>query len=401
MLHRTDAAWSRLIDTFSPVMLGPISLRNRIIKAATFEGMCPGGVPSEDLIAHHRRIAAGGAGLTTVAYCAVSADGRSYPTQPWMRPAILPPFRKLTEAVHAEGGAASVQIGHCGYFANKKVIGGRPLAPSVRFNLYGLARSRAMTEDDMERVAHDFEETAALAIEAGFDAVEIHLGHGYLLSQFLSPYTNRRRDAYGGSLSNRLRFPVEVVRRVRARVKDRAVLVKMNLTDGFEGVEVAKALEVEGVDALVLSGGFVSRTPLYMLRGDVPLREMVAVQDSWFRRIGLRLFGRFFVQTYPFDEMFFREPAERVRDAVSLPLVLLGGIRSQAHINTARSRGFDFIGMGRPLLHDPDLVRKMAAGQAEESGCRPCNLCIVEMDRGGVRCVQPSPSLLPPAPSAE
>jgi len=352
------------------------------------------------LVEHHRAIAAGGAAMTTVAYCSVSPEGRSYDTQMWMRPEIVGSLQTLTEAVHAQGAAAAIQLGHCGYFANAGVIGGRPLAPSVRFNTYGLSFSRAMTPSDMTRVADDFARATALAVEAGFDAVEIHMGHGYLLSQYLSPYTNRRKDAWGGTLENRLRFPLQVIARVLDVIPaDKAVIVKMNLTDGFRGglgideaIQVAKSLEESGVHALVLSGGFVSKTPLYMLRGEVPLKEMMAVQKIWWQRLGLYLFGRFFVQAYPYTEMFFFEEARRVRGSVTIPLVLLGGIRSQANIQRAMDAGFDFVSMARALIHDPDLVQKMARGAVHASGCIPCNRCIAEMDRGGVRCVLPAKS---------
>jgi 2,4-dienoyl-CoA reductase-like NADH-dependent reductase (Old Yellow Enzyme family) len=221
---------------FAPARLGPLSLRNRIVKAATFEGMCPGGTPSEALVALHRRIAQGGAALSTVAYCSTAPDGRTYDHQMWMREDIVPILRRLTDAVHAEGAAAALQVGHSGLFASRSVAGSRPLAPSRVFNTYGLSFSRPMTGEDMARVAGDFARAAALAGEAGFDAVELHLGHGYLLSQFLSPATNRRRDAFGGPLDARLRFPLEVVRRVREALgPGRALIAKTNLSDGFPG----------------------------------------------------------------------------------------------------------------------------------------------------------------------
>ncbi|MFW6067775.1 MAG: NADH:flavin oxidoreductase [Myxococcota bacterium] len=380
---------------FAPARLGPLTLRNRFHKAATFEGMCPDGTPSEALIELHRRVAEGGVGLTTVAYCSVSPDGRTYEHQMWIREAILPALRRLTDAVHREGAAAALQIGHSGLFASRSVAGSRPLAPSRVFNTYGLSFSRPMGAEDLEWMVAQFEQAAALAGEAGFDAVELHLGHGYLLSQFLSPATNRRRDELGGSLENRLRFPLQVTRRVRAALGPSLALVaKINLTDGFPGgldvgdaVEVARRLEAEGVDAVVPSGGSVSKTPLYMLRGEVPLRDMVRVQGSALRKVGLSLFGRLFVQRYPFEETFFFDDARRVVDAVGIPVVLIGGVRSLADVERALGAGFGFVALGRPLIHDPDFVRKLETGTVTASGCVPCNRCIAEMDAGGVRCV--------------
>ncbi len=381
---------------FTSFTLGGLRLRNRIVKPATFEGMCPGGVPTPALVEHHRRVAAGGAAMTTVAYASISPDGRSYATQLVMRPEVLPGLRALCDAVHAEGAAASLQIGHCGYFADRRVIGARPLGASRRFNRYGLSFARPMTEADVARVVHDFAMAAKLAANAGFDAVELHFGHGYLVSQFLSPYTNRRRDRWGGSLENRGRLAVEVLRAVRAALGDRPiVLLKVNMRDGFPGgleldesIRVARRLEAEGATGIVLSAGFVSRTPLYMLRGEVPLASMMAAQDRWWSKAGLYLFGRLLVQKYPFEEAFLLPEARRMRAALKLPLMLLGGVKSRGAIERALEDGFELVGMGRALLHDPDLPRKLERGEAEASRCVPCNECIAEMDRGGVRCTR-------------
>jgi len=385
-----------MTDPFSPFVMGSLTLRNRIVKPGTFEGMCPGGEVSTALIAHHRAVAAGGAAMTTVAYCSVSPDGRSYATQLLVRPETLPGLRRLTSEIHREGALASLQIGHCGYFANPRVMGGRPWGASRRFNTYGLSFARPMGEADLARTIADFATAAHLAIEGGFDAVELHFGHGYLVSQFLSPFTNRRRDRWGGSLENRMRLAVEILRAVRIRLGHRGnILVKMNLRDGFPGgleideaVEVARRMEAEGATGLVLSGGFVSRTPFYMLRGDIPLRPMIAVQDRWWTKVGLFLFGRFFVKEYPFEENFFLEDARQVRQAVRLPLMLLGGIKSRAGVERILTEGFELVGMGRALIHDPDLPLKMQRGEIGASACVPCNECIAEMDRGGVRCTR-------------
>jgi 2,4-dienoyl-CoA reductase-like NADH-dependent reductase (Old Yellow Enzyme family) len=386
---------------FTPGQLGPIMLRNRVVKTATYEGMCPGGVPSEPLLRHHRTLAAGGVGMTTVAYCAVSPRGRTFDEQMHMCPEIVPPLRRLTDAVHAEGAAVSLQIGHCGAFSKSRALRPRgPLGPSFGVNSYGLAAgvpfARAMHEADIAEVIDDFGRAAGLALEAGFDALEIHLGHGYLLSQFLSPATNRRRDRFGGSLENRARLPLAVVERVRDVAGGRAaVLAKINLRDGFRGgleledaVGVARRLETAGIDGIVMSGGFTSRTPFYLFRGGRPLAEMVEVEKNPLQRLVLRLFGARIIREYPFEELFFLPLAREVRRAVRVPLVLLGGALSLENLDTAMREGFEFVAMGRALIADPDLVRRMERGQATRSRCISCNKCVAEMDRpGGVRCV--------------
>ncbi len=385
---------------FTPGRLGPLTLRNRVVKTATFEGMTPHGVPTDALVAHHRTVAAGGVGMTTVAYCAVSADGRTFGDQLWMRADVVPALHRLTDAVHAEGAAVSLQLGHCGGFSKNADVRGRgPLGPSFGLNAYGLTAGlpfvRAMTERDITQVVDDFGEAARLAVAAGFDALELHLGHGYLLSQFLSPALNHRRDRFGGELENRLRLPLAVVRRVRDTVGPTvAVVAKTNLRDGFRGglelpdaIGVAQRLEAEGVDALVLSGGVTSRTPFYLFRGRRPLREMIAVEKSPLQRLVLRVIGPAVIKEYPFEPLFFLPLAREVRRAVCLPLVLLGGALSLDDLDTAMREGFEFVAMGRALIADPDLVDRLQRGVTTRSRCTSCNACVAEMDRGGVRCV--------------
>jgi 2,4-dienoyl-CoA reductase-like NADH-dependent reductase (Old Yellow Enzyme family) len=384
-----------MTGAFEPVDLGALKLRNRVIKTAAFEGMTPQGVPSDALIEHHERVAAGGVSMTIVAYCAVSPLGLTFGDQMWMREAIHEPLRRLTERVHRQNAAACLQLGHAGYFADKQTIGQSPLGASKKFNLYGLSFGKPMTEAQIETTVEAFGRAAREAKESGFDAVELHYGHGYLVSQFLSPFTNRRRDRFGGALKNRLRLPVAVLRRVRDAVGTAyPIIVKMNLEDGFkaglqigEAVQVAETLEAEGATALFLSGGFVSKTPFYMLRGDVPVREMARNQPKLVRRLGLKLFGHVFVETYPIEDLFFLDTARKIRDAVSLPLILVGGVRSRKTIARALEEGFDFVAMGRPLIRDPDFVSKLQTGAVESSDCDYCNRCVAEMENGGVRCV--------------
>ena len=390
-----DIIDNKQLKVLSPGKIGGLELRNRIIRSGCFEGMCPGGYPSEQLLEHHREVAAGGTAMTTVAYCSVSFDGRAFGHEIWMREEIVPDLKKITDAVHREGAAVNIQLGHCGYFSNKNVIGRRPIGASRKFCTFRYAFAHEMTEEEINRVKEDFGKAAQLTIQAGFDAVEIHSGHGYLLSQFLSPYTNMRKDRYGGSLENRLRFPASVVKHVRETVgPDFPILIKMNVSDGFKGgleldeaIEVAKRYEAEGASALVPSGGFTAKTPFYMMRGRIPLKEWVQGPKSVFEKVGLRLFGSILVQTYPFEEMFFLNEARKIKDAVSIPCVLIGGICSSDNMEKAMQEGFDFVEIGRALIREPDLVRRMERGDWEASNCDHCNRCVAEMENGGVWCV--------------
>ena len=216
--EKTGMVAEKRSKVFSRGKIGGLELRNRIIRSGCFEGMCQEGGVTEELIEHHRRVAEGGVGMTTVAYCSVTFDGRGFGHEMWMREEIVPDLRRLTDAVHGEGAAASIQLGHCGFFASKKEIGKTPLGASPKFCLFRMSRCKEMSEQEIGAMIEDFGKAAALAKHAGFDAVEIHSGHGYLLSQFLSPWTNHRKDRNGGSLENRLRFPAAVIERVREAV---------------------------------------------------------------------------------------------------------------------------------------------------------------------------------------
>jgi len=393
------------VRALTPITLADLRLRNRVIKTATFEGMSPGGVPSAKLVEHHVALARGGVGMTTLAYCAVSPHGRTFADQLVMSAELVEQLRPLTEAVHAEGAAAAIQLGHCGGFSKdleqRRHSPPGPLGPSRAINLYGvlsgLVFTKKMGPAELDAVVEQFAIAAARAREAGFDAIELHLGHGYLLSQFLSPAINRRRDQYGGSLDNRLRLPLRVVRAVREAVGPRVpILCKTNLRDDIRGglevdesIEIARALEREGVDALVLSGGIVSKSAFYLLRGDRPLREMIAVENKPAQRMALRLFGPQVIAAHPFEELFFLPLARQVRAAVNMPLCLLGGIVSRDNLETAMAEGFELAAMGRALIENPNFVRDLEAGLVTRSACTHCNVCVAEMDRGGVRCVLP------------
>lgn len=383
------------MNFLSDKFINGLNLKNRIIRAGCFEGMCQNGQVSEELIEHHRRLAEGGVAMTTVAYCSVSHDGLTFEHELWMREEIVQDLKRLTDAVHKEGAAASIQLGHSGFFTSKNVIGKRPLGASPKLCVFTMSYCREMTETDISEKILAFVNASWLAKNAGFDAIEIHAGHGYLLSQFLSPWTNNRIDKYGGSLENRLRFPVEVIKQVRKVVgKDFPILVKMNQLDGMPGgieiedaVLIAKAFEKAGASALIPSAGFTSKVPFLMLRGNLPVKEMSNNQEDFLKRIGLRLFGRFMVPEHPYEPLFLLEGATKIKEAISIPVIYIGGTDSHSGINEVLNAGFDFIQIGRATIQDPDFVKKMASGEITKSDCDHCNRCVAAMDAGGVYCV--------------
>jgi len=379
-------------DPFSPARLGPVQLRNRIVKAATFEGMTGDQWVSDRLIAFHRQMAAGGVGMTTLAFCAVSPEGAATPNELVLSDAAVPRLRELADAAHAEGAAISAQIGHAGAVAASAGI--RGLAPSPIFSPLAMKRMREASEAEIQRILDDFAAGARRLKEAGFDAVEVHFGHGYLVSEFLSPALNRRRDRWGGSLENRARLAREVAKRVRDAVgSEMAVLAKLNLDDGVAGgfwidesIEVARMLESDGaLDAIEPTCGSSLQNPMYLFRGEAPVHEMA---DSMPRAValGVKLFGRFFFKSYPFEEAYLRRAARQLRSALDMPIVLLGGITKRETIEQAMADGFDFVAMGRALLREPGLINAMTKGESRESLCVHCNKCMASIYQG-THCV--------------
>jgi 2,4-dienoyl-CoA reductase-like NADH-dependent reductase (Old Yellow Enzyme family) len=372
---------------FTPFAIGPVTLRNRTIRAAAFEGMCPGNKPSQQLTDYHQSVAAGGIGMTTVAYAAVCQSGLSFPHQLWLCNENIPELRRLTDAVHREGAAASIQLGHCGNMSKKSVAGCMPLSPSGGLNIYSPTWTRKMTKDDIQQVVQSFADAVQISRESGFDAVEVHAGHGYLISQFLSPYTNHRNDEFGGSFENRSRFMQMVMRKVmEAAGNDMAVIVKMNMRDGFRGgmeidecLQVAGLLEQEGAHALVLSGGFVSKAPMYVMRGKMPVKTLTYYMKNIPLKLGVRLAGKFLIPTVPFEEAYFLKDALKFRKAVKLPLIYVGGLISGEKINEVLDSGFEFVAMARALINEPDFVNRLKRDSEARNHCDTSNYCIARM----------------------
>lgn len=384
-------------DPFAPARLGRAHLRNRVVKAATFEGMSPAGVVSASLINFHRRIAAGGAGMTTVSYVAVSRDGRGAPNEIYIHDRAADGLARIAAAVHAEGAAISAQLGHAGAVGT---IRKRYLGPSRGRTMTG-ARVEEVTTAEIDEVVQQFADGATMLAAAGFDAVELHFGHHYLVSSFLSPRWNQRRDSYGGPVANRARLALRILRAVREATGDKlAITAKLNMTDGVrgglqvgDGVEIARLLQATGVlDALELTAGGSRANQMFMFRGDPPRAEMAAALPG-LAGLGFRLAGPALLRRYPYQDAYLLPLARQFRAAVTLPLILLGGISSLAAIRQAMTEGFDFVAMGRALLREPDLVARLAAGDAVAGSCIHCNKCIPSIFTG-TRCVLDHPDPL-------
>ena len=388
-----------MIDSpiFTPLQIGPVTLRNRVIRSAAFENMARGNSPSKALFDYHTAVARGGVGMTTIAYASVNRSGLSFDGQLWMREEIVPALRKLTDAVHAEGAKASIQLGHCGNMTHRSTCGQLPVGASSGFNMYSPTFVRGLRKSELYALVDDFGRAVELARRAGFDCVEIHAGHGYLISQFLSPYTNRRRDEFGGSLENRMRLMQMIVQRVLETARDDlGVVVKMNMHDGFRGgmqlaecLEVARELERLGAHALVLSAGFVSKAPMEVMRGAMPIRTLAYYMDMrrfWWLKGMLRLVGRQMIPTVPYKEAYFLDEAKVFRQAVKVPLIYVGGLTSREKMEEVLAAGFNWLQVARALIRDTDFVNKIHRGEIEHSECRHSNYCIGRMYSLEMKC---------------
>ena len=391
-----------IADCFSPASINGLQLKNRFIKAGTFENMTPSGVPGAALNNFHGTLADGGIAMTTLGYCAVEADGRLNEGMMYMHEGIRPQLTALVSDLHSRGTKVSGQMAHCGGFSkNSELRRRRPLGPSFGLNGLGLSRGMlfcdAMTLSDIDELIQHYYQAAVFMKSVGFDALEIHFGHGYGLCQFMSPKTNKRKDNYGGSFENRMRLPLQVLAAVRDAVgNDFPLLAKISMTEGVRGglhyddaIEISKLLDSAGIDGIITSGGTSTMNPMIMFRGGNILPGMLRTEKSRLMRLALRMMGKSMFKDYPYHELYFLKQAKRIRDAVSCKMIYVGGASSNASFATLMEQGFDFIQLGRTLLSDPDLPNRAQADANFISRCTHCNDCVSTIESPqGIHCTQ-------------
>src|SRR5699024_8760284 len=295
-------------------------------------------------------------------------------------------------------------IGHAGAVANSASNGMPALGPSRIPAPTGMSLTRACTEADIDRIVDDHVRAARGAAAAGFDAIEVHFGHNYLVSEFLSPKLNKRRDAYGGSLENRARLARRIGCAIRDAMGDRiAVVIKLNMDDGVPGgfwideaVQVARWIEADGsADALVMTVGSSLLNPIYLFKGEAPLEEFAATQPAVIK-MGMKVVGPRMFKAYPYTDAYMLDDARQIRDAVAMPMMLLGGIVDRPSIDAAMDSGFDVVAMGRGLLREPDLPAKLRADDRRRSLCVHCNPCMAAIYSGSRRVLR---AHVPPTPA--
>ena len=387
---------------FSPFTLGPVTLRNRFIRSAAFENMARANRPTQELQDYHVSVARGGVGMTTVAYCAVDLSGVSFDGQLYVRPEIIPEMKKMTDAIHAEGAKASIQLGHCGNMTHFYTCHCMPVSADTWFNLYSPTIHRRLKVAEIKHLVKKFGEAVDFARECGFDCVEIHAGHAYLISQFLAPRTNHRHDAYGGSFENRCRFLNEVLDEVMAHAKDdMAVVVKTNMWDDCwkgvsieEGIAIAKQIAQHHVHGIVLSGGTVSRSPMTILSGAMPYKTLahyMPMKSFWWLKAALNIPGvhQIMLPTSPFKELYFMDKAKIFQEALkeyNVPLIYVGGVQSGDNCQQIMDEGFELFQLAHVLIKDPQFVHHVQQNSHYHAGCGRSNYCVGRMYTLNMKC---------------
>jgi len=402
---------------FTPFKLGPITLRNRIIRSAAFENMARDNAPTQQLQDYHVSVARGGVGMTTVAYCAVDLSGVSFNGQLYVRPDIIPDMRRMTDAIHAEGAKASIQLGHCGNMTHISSCHCIPVSADTWFNLYSPTIHRRLRVSEIKNLVKKFGEAVDWSRECGFDCVEIHAGHAYLISQFLAPRTNHRHDQYGGSFENRVRFLNEVLDEVMAHAgNDMAVVVKTNMWDDCwhgvsieEGIRIAKEIAKHNVHGIVLSGGTVSRSPMTILGGAMPIKTLAHYMDMkalWWLKAALHIpgVGPIMTPTVPFRELYFMDKAKLFQKELTsqlstlhtaladrqnsqLPtLIYVGGVQSGDNCQQIMDEGFELFQIAHVLIKDPDFVKHVQADPHYHADCKRSNYCVGRMYSREMKC---------------
>jgi len=387
---------------FQPAQLGPLKLRNRLVRSATFEAMADdNGGPSKALFDLYRRLARGGVGLIITGYAYVSPDGRNPYTGMLAidRDELVPRYRELVDHVHEHGAKLAVQIAHCGRQTTAAALGEQPMGPSAVRDGSVQCTPRIMDEDDIARAAGAFGQAARRCREAGVDAVQLHGAHGYLINQFLCPHTNRRTDRWGGSVDNRMRFVRHVYRHCREQVgDDYPLLIKISAYDQMrrglrvdEGVEMARQMAELGFDGIEVSCG-IAEDGMSTVRGDVPIEAFLDAWEmyrrkNWLYRFIMRLFGRLIVRPPPLTQAFNRASAQAIKAQTDVPILLVGGLTELSAMHDVIDSGdADFVSLCRALIADARFPRKLQSGRHTESICVHCNLCLVYMAVAPLRC---------------
>jgi 2,4-dienoyl-CoA reductase-like NADH-dependent reductase (Old Yellow Enzyme family) len=389
---------------FEQTQLAGMTLKNRIIRSATYEGMADeNGFPStEQLKKLYTRLAKGGAGAIITGFTSIQASGKSHALAKAMvdDDKSIPAYKEITDAVHEYDTPIIMQISHCGRQTRSKLTGMSTVAPSaLRDTFYSEDLPKELSEDEIDEIIDSFVSAIIRARKAGFDGVQLHLAHGYLLSEFLSSHANRRNDRWGGSTENKYRIVGEIFRRAKELVGDYPILAKINAHDGRkngmrveEAVKIAQMLQNSGCAAIEVSGG-TTEDGFYTLRGEqLPIDAVMAYTfkykniPKFVKTIAKPLLKTLMKLPKPLLK-YNLDAASKIKKAVSIPVIVVGGINNANDINTIITiNKLDFVSMCRPFIIEPDIVNKFNAGTQTQSKCIMCNYCVVISEEKPLKC---------------
>jgi 2,4-dienoyl-CoA reductase-like NADH-dependent reductase (Old Yellow Enzyme family) len=373
---------------FSPVKIGRVEVNNRFVRSATNEGMAtPSGEVTDRMIKVYQNLAKGGVGLIITGHLYVDALGRASNSQPAIdRDETMPGLKRLVDAVHQRGGKIVFQLSHSGRQTKKEVIGRIPMAPSsIHRDLINFQKPVEMSEKEIHSLIRAFALATQRAVEVGADGVQLHAGHGYLISQFLSPFFNQRSDEWGGSDENRFHFLKETAKEVKkALPEDKILLVKLNGNDHTPedgvtpplAVKYATWMESLGFDGIEVSCGNGAFAPFSVFRGEVPVEEMIK-NFPWWKKTIARSKLQKMVGKYDLIDAYNLDTANQIKSAIKkIPIMLVGGLRKLSQMEEIVENGHaDFISMSRPFIKEPFIVNIFKEKKRDMVKCISCNKC--------------------------
>lgn len=388
-----------------PAGIGSVNLKNRIIRSATHDGLADAnGAPTETLINKYVNLAKNEVGCIITGYAAVSENGMS-PYPKMLRAdsdSLIDEYKKLTDAVHEYNTPIIFQLAHCGRQTSSKAIGLQKVAPTAKRHLFYPDKAKQLDEKEIYDIIYDFVKAAKRAEKAGFDGVQLHCGHGYLLHDFLSPYGNKRTDKWGGIIENRCRIVCEIIRRIKEKTS-LPVWIKFSATDNRNGgmnieesVKAAKLFEKSGCDCIEVSCGTVEdgmntmRSRLMPMEAVFKYKEPCASFPEALSKIalaGAKLVNPLIKQPAPLEN-FNVDSAEKIKSAVSIPVIVVGGIHRLDDMESIITNGkADFVSMCRPFICEPNLVKKFIDGKQTEAKCVMCNYCGLVIEKESTKCL--------------
>lgn len=386
-------------NVFEPCSLGTLTLKNRIIRAATHEGMANAdGTPMDDLLKTYRKLAAGGAGAIITGYVSVKQNGRTFPNMRMFdNDAYIDIYKPINDQLKQYNAPVILQIAHGGSKSMSRITGQEVVSASPRRkNDYG-DRVKEADDTEIRSIIRAFVAAIVRAKAAGFGGVEVHAAHGYLLSEFISPVLNRRKDRWGGSVENRMRIVTEILSEARKEAGKFPILVKISAHDEFkrgltqsEAITIAQMLQAASCDAIEVSCGYgdffhtvrTTKVPIDAVLGLMPpYRDMPPYKKRLFR-----LVAPFLAKVSRPISNYNVGAAELIRRNVDIPVIVVGGIRSLRDITAIISeKGIDFVSLARPFIIEPDIVNRFQQGQ-ERSRCIDCGYCLIGVAANPLRC---------------